>query len=576
MKKRAVRRFFAIVMIGFMLFWTALPSLGTAAFMTYGTPIQYGTPITGGNPMTGGEFMVPGNVYDYGNPVSGGQPGSSGQIIIPQNPSANGQFILPNIINSPKYNFLITGNAMDPGNAMTPGDVSSGGEAVNAGDASSNGNAVEGGDPAQNGDALNGGDAAGGGNAANGGAPSTGGIAFAGDDPSSGGDAVSGGRVTNGNTITGGDGSNSGEITPGEAGEGNALEGGAPGEGGTSPEGNSPDGVTPLNPNDGAPVGSGPEGGGPNGSGPDGNAGGGGGANSPSADQTTFQSLMSTLKSGKSYFITYRNHLANMLDGTLSITAGFKLTDLETASGKKNLWRVSGDPTAVKGSGKLSTWLNMRYSDYLNSFENSKPVVRGKGGGVAEIGKDGKKTTRNWAIFAPRDGQDLKQKRIQGFLDEIGPKSIWNKSKDYMTKNWVPTNKDFFGKSAFAKGNGIANVLLSVGSRLAENAADPTRTGTDLAAGITTDVLLGAGQTAVSAAAGWAASAATAAAIGSVVPGVGTVVGAAVGLGLGWFMSTKTGKGISRRVEGVVKVGINKIKDVGKGIVNGLKGLFGG
>lgn len=557
MKKRAARRFYAIVMIGFMLFWSVMPSIGMAAFMTYGSPIQYGTPISGGKPMTGGEFMVPGNVYDYGNPVSGGQTGSTGQIIIPQSPSANGQFILPNIINSPKYNFLITGNAMDPGNVMTPGEVSGGGDAVNAGDASSNGNAVEGGNPAQNGDALKGGDAGGGGNAADGGDPATGGNALHGGDPSTGGDAVSGGDPTNGNTITGGDGSGNGDITPGEAGNGNALDGGAPGKGGASTEGNGPDGVTPLNPNDGAP-------------------GGGGGSNSTSEAQTPLQTFFSTLKDGKRYFITYRNHLANMLDGSLSIMAGFKLTNLETASGKKNLWRVSGDPTAVKGSGKLSTWLNLRYSDYLNSFENSKAVVKGKGGGVAEIGKDGKKTTRNWSIFAPRDGQDLKQKRIQGFLDEIGPKSIWNKSKDYMKKNWIPTNKDFFGKTAFVKGNGIANILLSVGSRVAENAADPSRTGTDLAAGITTDVLIGAGQTAVSAAAGWGASVATAAAVGSVVPGVGTVVGAAVGLGLAWFMSTETGKGISRRVEGVVKAGINKAKDFGKGIVNGLKGLFGG
>ncbi|MFC4410828.1 hypothetical protein ACFOZY_10415 [Chungangia koreensis] len=570
MKKRVTRRFFAIIMIGFMLFWTAMPSLGMAAFMTYGTPIQYGTPITGVKPMTGGEFMVPGNVYDYGNPVSGGQPGSTGQIIIPQNPSANGQFILPNIINSPKYNFLITGNAMDPGNVMTPGEVSGGGDAVNAGDASSNGNAGEGGNPAQNGEALNGGDASGGGNTANGGDPAEGGSALDGGDPSSSGDAVSAGNTTNGNTISGGDGSNNGEITPGEAGDGNALDGGTPGEGGTSPEGNSPDGVNPLNPNDGAPGGSGQDSSGPTGN------GGGGDATNPSTDQTPLQGFFKTLKDGKRYFVTYKNHLANMLDGTLSIMAGFKLTDLNTASGKKNLWRISGDPTAVKGSGKLSTWLNMRYSDYLNSFENSKAVVKGKGGGVAEIGKDGKKTTRNWSIFAPRDGQDLKQKRIQGFLDEIGPKSIWNKSKDYMKKNWIPTNKDFFGKTALAKGNGIANIFLSVGSRLAENAADPSRTGTDLAAGITTDVLLGAGQTAVSAAAGWGASVATAAAVGSVVPGVGTVVGAAVGFGLAWFMSTETGKGISRRVEGVVKAGINKAKDFGKGIVNGLKGLFGG
>jgi len=208
-------------------------------------------------------------------------------------------------------------------------------------------------------------------------------------------------------------------------------------------------------------------------------------------------------------------------------------------------------------------------------------VVKGKGGSVAVTNADGTKSTRNYALFQPRNGSEIKQKHVQGFLNEVtSAKSVWNKTKDYMKKNWIPLdkwkwNKDFFsGKSVLAKGNGIANVVLSVGSRLAENAANPSRTGTDLAAGITTDVLLGAGQTAISAGAGWGASVMTAAAMGSVVPGVGTIVGAGVGLGLALFMSTNTGKTISRKVESVVKSGIEMVKN--SKLVKGLKGIFGG
>lgn len=50
---------------------------------------------------------------------------------------------------------------------------------------------------------------------------------------------------------------------------------------------------------------------------------------------------------------------------------------------------------------------------------------------------------------------------------------------------------------------------------------NPSRTKTDFAAGVTTDVMLGIGQTAASLGASWMAATMTAATFGSVVPGGG-------------------------------------------------------
>lgn len=76
--------------------------------------------------------------------------------------------------------------------------------------------------------------------------------------------------------------------------------------------------------------------------------------------------------------------------------------------------------------------------------------------------------------------------------------------------------------------------------------------------------MLGIGQTAASAGAGWGASVITVTTIGSVVPGVGTDAGVIVGLGIAAFMSTNTGRRFSRKVEAGVKGAFEKARDLGK------------
>ena len=544
MNRGNFRKIFAIFMIAFMLFWSSLPSITMAFFITPGNAIKPGEAIKGGQPITGGQFIIPGepisggNAYQGGPFLQGGNAAVSGQPLIPPYQSSNGQWLIPNIAGTlPINNPIVAGDAISGGEGPSGGQSVNGGNASEGGNGPSGGKAVNGGDGSATGDSITGGDSAKGGDGLTGGDPTTGGDGLTGGDPTQGGNGPIGG---------------------------NAPTGGDPAQGGTGPTG----GNTPTG-------GEGPTSGDTSTNDP---ISGGG---SSSSNKSPAEHVFSWLKDVKKGLVTIPNYAGQMLDGALSIKAGFKITDLKTASGNKNLFRVDGSATAVKGSGNLSTWLNLRYSDYLNSFENSKSVVKGKGGSVAVVNPDGTKSTRNYALFEPRSGSELKQKRVQGFLNEItSPKSILTKTKDYMKKNWVPfdkmkLNKDFFkGKSVLAKGNGIANVVLSVGYRLAENAADPSRTGTDLAAGITTDVLMGAGQTAISAGAGWMATAATAAAFGSVVPGVGTLVGAGVGLGLALLMSTEGGKAFSRKIEAGVKSGIEAVKN--SKFVKGLKGLFGG
>ncbi|MBW9234855.1 hypothetical protein JQK62_21990, partial [Leptospira santarosai] len=109
---------------------------------------------------------------------------------------------------------------------------------------------------------------------------------------------------------------------------------------------------------------------------------------------------------------------------------------------------------------------------------------------------DGTKNVTYDPTYKPRSNTDFKQTRLQGFIDEnISAKTIAKKTGSYFKKNWIPIDKGKFNPSFFnlspkgpnlAKANGIANVVLSVGYRLAENAADPSRTGLDLAAGIST------------------------------------------------------------------------------------------
>jgi hypothetical protein len=285
------------------------------------------------------------------------------------------------------------------------------------------------------------------------------------------------------------------------------------------------------------------------------------------------KSSLEFLKNSKKALVTIPGELGKVLDGSLSMYAGFEIKNMKNGHAKSNRWDIKGRSQAVNGTGKISNWLNKRYSNYLNSFENSKAVV--KSGNATKVVSyvNGKRTVTYDQNYIPRNS-DFKQKRIQGFIDEnISPKTIVKKTGSYFKKNWIPIDNGKFNSSFFnmspkgpnlAKANGLANVVLSVGYRLAENAADSSRTGLDLAAGISTDVVIGAGTTALSAGAGWLAAATTAAAVGSVVPGVGTVAGALVGIGIAIFMSTSTGKNISKGIEKGIKNTMEFVGNQGK------------
>ena len=581
-------------MVALILSWSSLPSIGVAFFIKPGKAIQPGEAIAPGTPISGGQFIIP------GDPINGGesqQPGSiyqggtapiSGQPIIPANHIKIGQFIIPNIAgNLPiNRNWLVTGTAMTNGKAITPGNTVTGGNTSGGGASPSVGVGVEGGNGPSSGGPLTGGTTPGGGTNPSGGVGAEGG-----NGPSSGGPLTGGNTADGGTNPSGGVGAEGGNgpANGGPLTGGNTTDGGTNPSGGVGAEGaNGPSSGNLLTGGNATNGGDSPTGGdakpgqtliGEDINGNNGNLGGGTG-DSNSNTASFVESAFTWVKNLKKVVLTVPNYLGEMLDGSLSMWAGFKITDLKTAKGNKNLYQVNGRATAINGNSKLSTYLNMRYSAYLSSFENSKAVVKAAANGsVAVVDRSGKKSTRNFAIFQPRSDSLLKQKRIQSFLDEVTSfKSVLNKTKNYMKKNWLPIekgglNKNFFKSSTLAKGNGLANIALSVGYRVSQNAADTSRTGTDLAAGITTDVLLGAGQTAVSAGAGWSAVV-IASSFGSVVPGLGTLVGAAVGLGIALALSTNTGKRFSRKVESIVKSGIVKLKNSKLG--KGLKGLFGG
>lgn len=277
-------------------------------------------------------------------------------------------------------------------------------------------------------------------------------------------------------------------------------------------------------------------------------------------------------KNAKKYLVTYPKRLGEMLDGILSIRAGFRIKDLHTASGNKNLYQILGRTTVTNANNPVSMWLNLRYQNYLVSFNDKKLILRNN---------------------ILRNGTEVKAKKITPFFQSnVGFKSALKKIGKDFSDNWNPfsnpfnpankgigkfVNKEFFKFSKVAKGSGLGNVLLSTGGRIIDYATDSKKSfkSTDFAAGISTDVAFGVGSTAISAGAGWAATTITASAIGSVVPGVGTAVGALVGIGVGLFLETKTG----RRLKAAVEKGVKKIYDgalsLGKKLGSGLKSIFG-
>ncbi|WP_404427581.1 hypothetical protein LG296_04930 [Ureibacillus chungkukjangi] len=251
MKGSSLRKGIAIFMIAFMLFWSALPSITMAFFITPGNAINAGDPISGGQPITGGQFIIPGDPVDGGNAYQGGpvlQGGNgaiSGQPLIPPYQSSNGQWIIPNVAGTlPINNPILTGGAMtggegpsggeavNGGNATEGGEGTTCGEAVNGGEGSTSGDSITGGDPTKGGEGPTSGNVGSGGDPAKGGEGPTGGNAGSGGDPAEGGEGPSGGNATdggdagNGGTTTGSnsiDAGSSAEVDRGIAGDIHAI-----------------------------------------------------------------------------------------------------------------------------------------------------------------------------------------------------------------------------------------------------------------------------------------------------------------------------------------------------------------
>ncbi len=579
-----------------MLFWNLFPLMGFASFIKPGTPMTPGQVYTPGNPISGGEFIIPGVVYDPGQAVVTGEFGSSGQVILPSFPTVMGTFIIPNAppaipsvlfaeLNLQTGNPIETGNAVQAGDAVNGGEGPSGGQAVNGGEGPSGGQAINGGNGPSGGQAVNGGEGPSGGQAVNGGEGPSGGQAVNGGEGPNGGQAVNGGDgPSGGQAVDGGDGPNGGQAVNGGEGPsggqtvdggdgpngGQAVNGGeGPSGGQTVDGGNGPNGGQAVNGGDG-----------PNGG--DSLSGGQGSSgqelNGGTPTKGTAETILGFFKDAKKYGVTYPSRLGQILDGALSIAAGFRITDLKTASGNKNLFQIMGSKQVTTATNPFTLWLNQRYQGYLEGFKENKLILRGKQVTHSVYDAAGNITKQNSVFKELRTGTQVKQKRIASFLNEnFGGKTVLGAVGKTFNENWNFTNKTFWKPSNIAKGNGIANVVLATGERVISYFKDDSKSfrSTDFAAGITTDVMAGLATTAISAGAGWLATAGTAAAIGSVVPGVGTIVGAVVGLGLGAFLGSPTGK----KVTGAVEKGIKTIYD---GAMSGLRsarkkftGLFG-
>ncbi|MFC5604193.1 hypothetical protein [Sporosarcina koreensis] len=552
MKSRQLRRTYAIFMLSVILSWTILPGIAMADWLKAGKsidvtePITGGEAITGGQSFTGGEFITPGEVYTYGSAFKGTFSLTSGTVIVPVTAENKGLFLIPSTLNGTKYGeFLKAGDIISGGESPTGGQVSGpGGTPPASGEAVSGGEGPNGGQAGKSGDAPTGGEGPSGGNA------STGGKGPDGGNPGTGGEAPSGGEGPNGGEgPTGGDGPTGG----------NGPTGGEGPDGGTGPSGgDSPTGGDDSTGGESPTSGEGPSGGDSNGTGDgtSGNTTGGG---------PTIESALNIIGGVDKYSSKLKKGLT-IFDGFLSISAGFKITDLKKASGNKNLFQVDGKTKVMKGDNFVSKWVNKRYNDYLGSFENRKDVV--KGDSKSEYKRkwyDYKKRTHNDVTFSPRTDEPIREKKLQGFLKEVkSKKMLSNAFKDYF-KDFVP-NKEFFHPKTLIKGNGLTSVLFTVSDNVKKNYDDPKRTGTDFAAGVTTDVIVGAATAVAGAGAAWGATAMTAAIAGSVIPGVGTI--AAVLGALAFTALTKTPFG--ERITGAIEAGAKKVfegvKNYGKSI----------
>ncbi|MBM4763248.1 hypothetical protein [Bacillus sp. B15-48] len=568
-------RIFAIMMITILLVWNTFPVLSHANFITPGTAITPGQAISPGQPVTGGQFIIPGKAYKPGGNYEAGNGNlSSGLPIFPGSYLNNGAFLIPSAPPQPPGMLYWELRGIDPGNALQGGNAVDRGTAAEGGQGPSGGTAAEGGQGPSGSTAAEGGQGPSGGTAAEGGQGPSGGTAAEGGQGPSGGTAAEGGQGPNGGTAAeGGQGPNGGTAAEGGQGPngGTAAEGGEGPSGGTVAEGGEgPNGGTAAEGGEGPNGGTAAEGGqGSNG----GVAGEGGqGSNGSGIKWNLIEAIHGTAKEAKTWLVSNRTKAEQLLDGTLSLIAGFQIKDLNTHIGNRNLHEIVGKKNFTNSKNPIANWLDSRYQKYLQSFDESKTILRN-----GEL----------------RSGTQKKAKHMASFFKEnFSLTSTLRTISSDFTKNWNPfanpfnanntgigkiINKDFFNLKNMAKGNGVVNVLLSTGDRIIDFAKNPKKSfaSTDFAAGITTDMAFGVGTTAISAGVGWGAAAATGAAFGSVVPGLGTIIGAGVGVGLSFALASPAGKRFKRKVEDGVKKVFDGVVNIGSSIKNKLSGIFG-
>ena len=534
MKRKHSRKPFAIFMIAFLLFWSALPAISMAYFITPGNAITPGDAITGGKAITGGQFIIPGQVitpgttYQGGPFLQGGDSAISGQPIIPPYQSSNGQFIIPNIAGSLPIN-----NPIVAGDAITGGDAPSGGEAVNSGDpaeggtSTSSGEAVNGGDASSTGDALTGGDPA------QGGEGQSGGDALTGGESQTGGDAVTGGDgSTSGDSLTGGDPAQGGEGVSGGDGSstGTSLTGGSSTEGGSSPTGGD--------------VGN--------------NGSTEGGTSIPffsrnDSERGIVGEFVQDIKDTRRYVLSFGK---TFVEGMSATYAGFDFRQLK-----------SGNYKVVGKSSLKNPVLNYFYHNY------KKYTLDGRD------------------AYMPAGKSNPKPYRVDTFLDSkkfanfSSPSSFisssWKNVKSSVNDGFNVLSKKFWSASNMMKLNGPINLAASAFNSVYDygwgSKSDQGFASSNFAADLTVDVAVGAGTTALSAV---LSSAAAGAVAGSAVPGLGTAVGAVVGLGAGLISTylingTEPGRRAKQWVSDKLSQGYSKVADGAKGLFNGAKKLFG-
>ena len=560
-----------------MLFWTALPSLTMANFITPGKPITPGTSITPGDPIKGGKFIVPGEPYAPGDAIEGGKSidGSispiTGQPIIPSITINIGQFIVPNNLGSTTYGqWLIAGQFLTPGADVTTGDSIVTGQGLTGGDASQGGQGLVGGDASQGGQGLVGGDASQGGQGLVGGDASQGGQGFVGGDASQGGQGLVGGDAGQGGQgLVGGDGGQGGQgLVGGDGGQGgqgltgsNAVQGGQDLTGGNSTE--SGDGIT-------------------NRFGELGGVGAGVGVGELSGTQ---------MEQNKFSFFKFTNDESSVTERIAGGISDFKKYVLgfgkKVAEGSSSIY--AGFKFNPKDSGKygVSNKHNVKNSIVDKFYQKYKKfTLQGKDyfvkPGTAHVGQ----------------GYVDDFLKSKGIANTTGSFSKFIKSsvagiKPALNDGYNVFSKDFWAKSNMAKMNGPVNIALSSFGSIYNYGipggkhTDIGLASTDFAADLTTEVAIGVGTTALSTV---AASMAAGAMGGSVVPGLGTIVGATAGLATGLIVAYGLNTPVGRKVKGAVKDGVKFVYDgavngVKKGwnmategtknLFNGAKGLFG-